>query len=332
MFGSSSFQQTIATGKFTLPIVLLLSLVAWMLCPGEGVAVAASELSDYGLWYMLPESITTGLTSVVIGPFFSLLAVYLMTEFNNQFVLLRVSSRMLGSLLAVLLTASVFLHSFQPAHVVLLLILLSYFPLFVSYQQPDSMVYIFVAYMLLGIASLVFPKLLLVTPLYWLAQMVLRSFNPRTFFASVFGVAVPYWIAFSVVYVNDLLPEVYARFAEAFVFAVPVYSVWSIQHICVVAFAFLLSMFGIVNFLLHGYLDKTRTRVFLNVVTIFTLFSFLFLLLEPSHINVLLPFALVNTSIMAGHHLAQNFSRFNNIYTIIVCLIAAMLMVLEWFF
>ncbi len=326
-----SFHYTIATSKFSLPVVVLLSVVGWILLNGETADAAPilTDTADYGLWRLVPEVLTSGTLSVVLALMLSALAVYLMTELNNMFVLLRISSRMLGSMLAVMLTVSVFLHTLHPAHVVMLFVLLSYFPMFASYQQPDSMAYIFVAYMLVSLASLAFPKVLLMVPFYWLAQMLLRAFTPRTLAASVIGLIVPYWITFSFAYVNDCLPTVFGDFIGSFTFSLPDYSAWTMQQTLTALFAFLLVIVGVVNFYAHGNLDKTRTRVFLNVVVLLTFASFGLLVWETSHFIVLFPLVLINTAIISGHHIGQSFSLFDNIYTIVVLLMLVALIVLE---
>ncbi len=325
------FQQTIATSKFTLPVVALFSLVAWFLCGDDVPSAAGMTAGGVGeeLWSMIPEYITTGTLSVVFGFILSLVAVYLMTEFNNNFVLLRISSRMLGSVLALLLTVSSFLHPFQPAHVVLILMLLSYFPLFATYQRAGSMAYVFVSYLLLSIASLLFPKVLLLVPFYWMGQTVLRSLNLRTIAASVFGVVVPYWIVFAFAYISDCLPEVFDGFIGDFSFALPDYSVWDAHCWVLALLTFVLAVMGAVNFYMHDYLDKTRTRVYLNVVVLLAFASFLLLVWEPGHFAEVFPLVLINTSILAGHHLAQTYSRLTNIYTIVLCLMFVAFIVLD---
>ncbi len=322
----ASFQRTIATSKFTLPVVVLLSAVAWFLSDG---GQAHSSYDDYGLWRLLPEVVKTGALSVVLSFVLSMMAVYFMTELNNTFVLLRISSRMLGSMLAVLLALSPFFHSLTPAHVLLVLLLLSLFPLFLSYQQQGSMAYIFVAYMLLSVASLLFPKILLALPCYWSAQIALRSFNPRTLAASLIGVVVPYWIAFSLAYVNDCLPEFFFGFIDGFGFSLPDYSVWTMSQLLMALYTLLLALVGVFDFYAHGNQDKTRTRVYLNVVVMFAVVSFLLLVWETSHFVLFYPLVLITTSVLAGHHIAQSYSRFDNIYTLVVCLLALALIVFE---
>ncbi len=325
------FQQTIATSKFTLPVVALFSLVAWFLCGTDTPSQAGLTVSGAGgeLWRMIPEYITTGTLSVVLGFVLSILSVYLMTEFNNNFVLLRISSRMLGSMLALLLTVSTFLHQLQPAHVVLVLMLLSYFPLFATYQRAGSMAYVFVSYLLLSVASLLFPKVLLLVPFYWMGQAVLRSLNLRTMAASVFGVVVPYWIVFAFAYIGDCLPEVFGGFIGDFSFVLPDYSVLDAHCWILALLTLVLAVMGTVNFYMHDYLDKTRTRVYLNVVVLLAFASFLLLVLEPCHFAEVFPLVLINTSILAGHHLAQTYSRLTNIYTIVLCLVFVALIVLD---
>lgn len=192
--------KIITTSKFTLPIVSIVTFVLWWFgCDkaaslyGDGHGAAVLSVADYGLWSYLPITFVDGVMGLATGLVFTALAVYLMAELNNANVLLRVSSRMLSSLLAILLTASVFLHSVQPAHIVMLMLMLSYFTLFSTYQNGDTRM-TFLTYMYISLASLVFPKLLWIVPFYWVVQVYFRSLSLRCFCASLVGVCLPYWL------------------------------------------------------------------------------------------------------------------------------------------
>ena len=317
----NSIQKTIATSKFTLPVVTVLSLIIWLTSFGQDIPQAADRPS--GLWQYIPEWITSGWMSVATGLSLSILAVYLMAEFNNKFVLLRISSRMLSSTLAVMLTICTFIHSFQPAHIVLVLTMFAYYPLFFSYQRTDSMPMIFIAGLSLSAASLFFPKMLLFAPFFWMAQIILRSFTLRTLCASILGIATPYWMLFSLAYVNGQFDGIYNRFVTDMQFTLPDYSSWSVPNWLSLGLILLTGTVGILNFYRRIYLDKTRTRTYIYVAVVMFAASTLLIMWETAHFNELLPILIINSSILTGHHLAQEYSRLSNIYTIVVCALIA---------
>lgn len=246
-----------------------------------------------------------------------------MAEFNNKFILLRISSRMLSSTLAVLLTMCTFLHTFQSAHIILALTMTAYFPLFFSYQRTDSMPMIYIAFLLLSVASLFFPKFLFFTPFFWVALIALRAFTPRTLCASILGIATPYWILFSSAYIFGNFNSIYAHFIGDFRPSLPDYTYWSIHHWLSLALVVTMGMAGSINFYMRSHLDKTRTRTYIHVGIILFVASTILLLWETPHFNEIFPLLIINSSILAGHHLAQEYSRLSNIYTIAVCLLIA---------
>lgn len=274
-----------------------------------------------GLWQHIPSWMTDGWGALGMGVALSLLTVYLMAEFNNKFVLLRISSRMLSSTLATLLTMCVFLHNFQPAHIVLVFVMTAYFPLFFSYQRTNSMPLIFTVFLMISAASLVAPKLLLITPAFWIVQIALRSFTIRTFFASLFGIITPFWILLGTAYINGTLESTYAHFIGIFHFVKPDFTAWSMHHWLSFALVTLMGLSGCLNFYRQSYLDKTRTRTYMGVAVIMFIASLVLLLLETAHFNEIFPLVLINASILSGHHLASESTRFSNIYTIIICIL-----------
>lgn len=320
MFNRNYIQKTIATSKFTLPVVAVLSLVFWFMSAGQAETQSAAN-PELGMWRYIPDWATSGWDATGIGFLFSILAVYLMAEFNNKFILLRISSRMLSSTLAVLLTMCTFLHTFQPAHVILVLSMAAYFPLFFSYQRTDSMPMIYIAFLMQSVASLFFPKYLFLTPFVWVALIALRAFTFRTLCASIFGVITPYWILFSLAFVYGDFDSIYAHFIGDFRLSLPDYTCWSLHNWLSLALVVTMGIAGSINFHMRSHLDKTRTRTYIYVAIILFAASTFFLLWETAHFNEIFPLLIINSSILAGHHLAQEYSRLSNIYTIVVCLL-----------
>lgn len=326
--------RIITTSKFTLPVVSIAACVLWWFGGSgatglyEGISgTAFLPVSDYGLWAYLPIACVEGLTGLATGLAFAALAVYLMAELNNTNVLLRVSSRMLSSLLAVLLTASVFLHIIQPAHVVMLMLMLSYFTLFSTYQNSDTRI-TFLTYMYVSVASLVFPKLLLMIPFYWAAQVHFRSLSLRCFCASLVGICLPYWLYGGCAVCMDSTSVFLEHVSGIVQLEWGNYASVSLQRILVASFSLLLFLVGTVDFYLKSYQDKTRTRIIYNVVILFGIAGFLFLALQIDYFDTLYPLALLPTVIITGHHIVLSNTKFTRIYTIVVFVMALSLIVL----
>ena len=78
-----------------------------------------------------------------------------------------------------------------------LCILLSYYFLFDSYQQPKSQINALNISLLLVLGSLLRPQLLFFFPVVWIGFHRLQCFNARVFFASLFGFMIVYLFLFA---------------------------------------------------------------------------------------------------------------------------------------
>ena len=307
------FQKKVANSQTTLPVVGALAVVLWLVLPlpaGEG---AAFPSPDYGLWGLVPPWLGEGTWSLGLSLCCAAVAVYLMAELNNAHVLLRVSSRMLASMLAILLALAVGCHRFQPGSVVMLLVLLSFFPLFSTYQLPSPS-RTFLVYLLLSAASLLFPRLLWMVPVYWFLQGYLRAFSLRCLVASLLGVLLPYWIWAGVTVLVDgsfgllQLPLPQVEEVEGL----------DVRNVLTFALVVVLFVSGAVDFYVHQFLDKTRTRILYNVVIMHGVCVVVFAVLQFQYVATLLPLLLIDTAMVFGHFFTLTHTRFSHIYTLLL--------------
>ena len=291
-----SFQQKIITNRFTLLYASLLAAVAWLSVSG----------------FQWPS---------LLGMVVAAAAVYLTAELNNGYALLRISSRMISTLLALLLGVQFFLQPIQAGHAVLICGVCTYFILFASYQQVHSPFLPFICSLLLGITSLLFPEMLFWTVVLWLSGMMLHSFTLRYVLASLMGLLLPYWFLTAYLYWNDSLSVLQEQLTALIQFSKPDYEQVTLYQWMSMAYVFLLFAIGTVDFLLTSTRDKTRTRAFYKVVMVQGVCSFLWLMLQPQHFNEITPLCLINTSILGGHYVALSNGKVQNIVTMVLFLI-----------
>ncbi len=317
----------------TLPIVGVLSLVLWFVVPDTshlfGI-VGSYDSFDYGLWRFVPSFLLSGLWGKIVGVLIAAIAIYFMAELNNENVLLRISSRMLSSMLAALLAISVPCHIFQPGGVVMILILLSFFPLFKTYQSP-SPVFSLILYLHISVASLVFPKILYITPLYWFLQGYMRSLSLKSFVASIIGIIAPYWFFLGIEIYLGNLPSFMEHVNSIVDIQWVGYAVFHKNTIVLFAFMLLLFVSGTFDFYRNSFLDKTRTRIIYNVVVLHAISIITFIMLQPQYFFVLYPVFVVDTSIMFGHFISLTYNRFTHIYCIVLALVLLAMMALRYF-
>ncbi len=314
-----NFQQRITSSQATLPISGLIAVILWLLLPIQPIPYSFSD-ANYGLWRLMPSFLLEGYTSLALSAGCAVLAVYMMAELNNANVLLRVNSRMLASMLAVLLAIVGIGHKFQPTHIIMLIMLLSYFPLFATYQQPNPLLTL-LTYLLLSTASLFFPKLIWLTPIYWLIQSYLRALSLRCFMASLIAVLLPYWVYGGIAVLTDHFPDYWTHLQQVIDFHWGNYAQLPLNDVLLFAFMVILFITGTIDFINNQYLDKTRTRIIYNTLIFHGLSIIILLCLQPQYFWTLHTLLMIDTSILFGHFFALTHTRFSHIYCLVLLLL-----------
>jgi hypothetical protein len=255
----------------------------------------------------------------------SAMVVYLMAELNNRYALLRTSTRIISSLTAMLLATLVPLHAFQSAHIVLLAVVFSFFPLFSTYQTP-SPISTFLISLSLSLASYIFPQVLVLLPVTWLCQIYMRGMSFRCFVASFIGVITPYWLLFGILLYREDIESIRQTLAHFTVIESPDYSGVTLLQIGEFVYLLLFLLVGIVNFMFTSYRDKTRPRILYQVVSVQSLAVLAMLGVWPQHCYVILPLLLVDAAIMGGRFIAHTYNRFSYIFCIVMMVVSVVLM------
>ena len=323
-----NFQKGIAYSQATLPVVGGVSFVLWLLFSPLQSSVSFST-SDYGLWKYVPSLIQEGHWALGVGVFCAALAVYMMAELNNANALLRVGSRMLSSVFALLLCLAVSCHRFQPGNVVMLLSLMSLFPMFTTYQQPSPLL-TFIIYLLVSVASLVFPKLLWFIPAYWFIQAYFRAFSLRCCLASIMAVMLPYWFYGCVAVLTESFADFQIHCQEIVSFQGYDYTQLDIRDLITFVFVILLFLTGVIDFYLHRFMDKTRTRIIYNALINYGVIMVIWIVVQPQYFTTLLPLLLIPTSIVFGHFFTLTHTKFSHIYCIVLMVLAVIVLVVQY--
>jgi len=243
------------------------------------------------------------------------LSCYLMVELSNGNALLRVRSRMVTSSFIALSCAACPLFGSLPAALVTLFFIVALLLLFTTYRRPDAVGRIYYAFLFIGLASFPFPQALYYVPVLWLLMASqLQSLSLRGFFATLLGLLTPYWLG-SVwcIYQSDF-SLLWHHLAQLGQFAVPYQGLTlSIGLVAVFVLTVVLSLTGIVHLWLHSFEDKIRIRLLYGFFTTLQLLTALFLLVQPQHVEVLLPLLFVFSSPLIAHFFTFTHSRLTNI-------------------
>lgn len=291
MASYDQFQIDVAKGRLTFPIAIIICLLLWIITSHE--------------WQDAISLLACALTA------------YLLIEINTTFTLIRTRSTLHVSFYVFLTTACLFLHPYQPAVFVPLTFLIAIFQLFRSYESPYPAESIFHAFFFIGLGSLLFPQLLYFVPLFYLGMISFRSLSPKSFFAGLIGLSVPYWFFFGYAFYYDKMDLFYHPLQEIIHFQAISYETLGPVRVVSCGVITFISLVSSVHYFNISYLDKVRTRIFLSFLIAVEAWIYLLGILQPQHFNILLQIQIIAGSILTGHLFTLTRNRFTGIFFII---------------
>lgn len=299
MAGYTKFQTNIATGRVTLPVAILICLLLWVV--------------SIDSWSSLISSVSYALTG------------YLMIEINTAFTLIRTRTTLHVCIYWFLTAACLFLHPFQPVNFVPLFFILTLFQLFRSYEAKQATGNIFHAFFFTAAGSLLFPQLLYFVPLYYIGMASFRSLSAKTFFASLAGMAAPYWFLFCYAFYFDKMELFGSPLLSLVRFHPIAYHPLTGDKLASLGIITLISLVCSVHYFLVSYLDKTRTRLFLSFLIAVEAWIYLIGILQPMHFDALFQLQILIGSLLAGHLFTLTRNRFSGIFFIVTFVVLIIL-------
>lgn len=309
-------QQKITMGKFVLPIVMLFSIAIWtavyLTRPAAVIEPSTSPFWNLLVSYLPHEPFGRIMNLICYG-----VVGYFLIEFNNTFAIIRLRATIQTSIYFIVISACPQLYELNAGSFAVLLMSTSIYFLFQSYQVVKPAILIFYSWLCLGVASVLFPQFLYLTPLYLIGAYNFQSLNFKSFFAGIMGLLLPLWFLVAYAFFCSQTEVLYSLFVELINFEmINIFAVKSWQ-IATLAFIFVFFVIAMVHSLATGWQDKIRTRSYLNFFSLMEFFLFILILLQPHHFVVLLPLLLVGFSFLSGHFLALAKNRISNIYFIV---------------
>lgn len=280
-----SLRHRIVTGSFTLPVMIVLTLLVWLV----------PDVTSPARWGGL---LMTALTT------------YLLVELNNRNALLRIRSRMMSATYLLLVAICPMLHDWNLSMIPVTTFVLSYFMLFSSYQEPRPEGYIFHAFLFAGIGSFFFPPVLVLALGYYFSMVFqLRNFNGRTFMAGIFGLILPYWFYTAYAIWANRLDTAYDYLAVWFAPKIPDFTVLSIPEWATIAVLGSFALIASVHFFHTSYNDKIRTRMLFYIIVTQEALLALSLVVYPDLFKEQSGLFVVNSALLIGHYYALGKGR-----------------------
>lgn len=294
-------QTDIASGRFTLPVVILVCLLLW------GISIQ--------FWN---ELISLGITTF-IG--------YLLIETNTAFSLIRTRTTMPVCIYWLIASALFFLHPFEWSNLIPLLFLLATYHLFRSYESSSSQVAIFHTFFFVSLGSIAFPQLLFIVPILWGSMLPFRAMSGKSFLASFIGLVTPYWFLFGYAVYADEMPLFLAPLQEA-IHLYPIdFRHLTLSEIVSWVYITLLLMVSGFHYWQVAYMDKTRTRIYHSYLVIAGIWATLLSILQPIHINEWMSIQLICAAFLSGHLFTLTRNRFSSIFFVVTFVMFILLII-----
>ena len=289
-----------ATGRFTLPVVILICLLLW-----------GSTFQEWN------ELISLGVT-IIIG--------YVFIETNTTFNLIRTRTSMPVCLYWLIATALFFLHPFEWTNLVPLVFILATYQLFHSYESVSSSPFIFHSFLFIGLGSIAFPQLLYMVPMLWGSMIPFRAISIKSFLASIIGLMTPYWFIFGyALYFNEMHILLTPLREAAHLYPID-YSHLTLPEIASWGVITLLLIVSGFHYWQISYMDKTRTRIYHSYLAIAGFWATLLSILQPVHWCEWLSIQLICTAFLCGHLFSLTRNRFSGIFFIVTFVLYILLM------
>jgi len=260
-----------------------------------------------------------------------LLSTYLMVELNNTNALLHMYSRMVSCTFLALSSMAVFLFPSIGVAVCTLCLIMFCTIIFHTYQDKASPGLTYYAFLCLGIASLVFVKIVYFVPFLWLMMAFsLMAFSPKMLWASLLGLITPYWFTVGIAAYLGKMDWMVSHFASIASFH-PVFDYASLSRPQLLSFMFvvLIAMLSIGHYMWKRRLDRIRTRMIYHFFITLDLLIILFIVLQPQHFSCLFAMMIVCTSPLIAHFIAHTNSRLSNVVFYIILTVTLLLTALN---
>ena len=258
--------------------------------------VTASPLWNW-ICQILPDVTMTYLVGIVLmfgGAFFVHRANYVM-------VLIREKTLLPFLYYAFFTSTNPDFFPFRSTSIAVFCLILALYFLFGSYHDENASSRVFNSTLMIGLGSLLWIHILWFLPLFWIGMYNFRCLSPRTFLASLLGVAAVYWIVLG----WSVWRADYSMFTVPFSNLVAIHPLRLIGVRWVdwlsIAVVIALTVISSVNIMTHENEDSLRSRQFLAFLMVMAIWAFaLFFFYEQSS-EEFLEMACVPASILVAH-------------------------------
>lgn len=309
------FQEMITTGRLTLPVVIAIVSLLWLI--GSLSPIKGVDSSIF--WNKFLEILQGPLLRDLTGYLLLGIVTIQLLILHNTFALIRTHSNFYLTLF-ILFAGLLVPQTLDMAGIIAPCLLLTTHNLFKTYQMQQPVGYAFQGFLYLGLGSILFPPLLYYVPFLYGSLGSFRALTWRTFFAGILGIGLPYWGLFAYSVYTENIELFYGSFQKLIPEFPLNFEGWTLSDILSLSYILLITLAGSLHCLVNNYEDKIRTRAFLSYFIVLQVWTLLLLFGQPQHFTILFPILIVGSCISGGHLFALSRSKACNLF-FVICVI-----------
>ena len=313
-----TFSAKTANTNFTAVLVIVLTVLAMLYTTVKNYPTIM--LDTNGLIQQELQNPSDALSQALFFVNLGLIVItcILLLVMNNSFSIIR-NKTLLPCLFYTLflVTDTDIFFSFS-GNVVTLVIVLVFFQLFKFYQKTRTNEEAFNIGFIVAIGSLLAPRILLFVPVIWIGFSFFKVNSIKVYLASIMGILTPYWLVFFWLVYKGNLQDFLTPFQNLFGYNPGTVLHFETSGWIRMIFTVFITILAIINFQLHNFMDKIRSRI---------IFYFLFTIMVIVGILLSLGIVPLNeyggiyfliAALFASHYFSTANSRINTIFFYLV--------------
>ena len=306
---SKSWQGRFVSGRATAPVLLGVSLLMWLV--GIFLDAPVNDLSLFGF------DIGNVVSRCITFACFALSAVMM----SSWYVFDR-RIRWFLSLFFYMSSASLFVHTCTVYALSLFLFLLVVSRLFSCNQEEDCRYALFSAFVIFGIAMMLFPQFIMLLPVFVSYVLMMNLAGWRELMALLLGLFTPYWFLFGIDYIfPDVIGQSNFFIAPLLYVASVTPFASSLQNILIIAFGLLVLIPFVVQFPGSSTPAKPVLRKRIRFFAWLNPYLMILSLLYSQDFLLYYIFSLPALAVMLTYIFSLSITRFSRFYFVIINMI-----------
>jgi len=288
--------EKIVKSRVLFPMALIFSISAWALTPYNWIVALIYSIMTVFLW-----------------------------NFERHFSLFRTKSQLHLTFFVLFSTLTPTLHTNIAGSIIMLLVGISLYILYDSYQQRDAVLALHFIGIIAGIGALIDAKTTLFIFLIWFIAYQVQAIHFKGFVSSLLGIVLPIilWIAYLVV--NNDIAQFYEFIGQYKYLYIPQILTYQWMNWTVLGSITFLVIIATVSILKNSHYDKIRTSTYINLTSITSLFLIIYIFIFSDRWTITIPLLYGISSLLVGHYFTKKKGRFIGISLVLIILLIAVM-------